>query len=153
MYIAPKPRQPIQSFPKIKIVRISNVATSIYIAGTLCLALGLNSFLRPTHEYPRFGLPLETQTGTPSPSSKTNGSISPLVYIKAIRETTYGLALIVLQYQGQEQAVTSLLAVLSLAGLGDGFVVWNYGQLKTKALGHWVAFVGFLGWAWWRATY
>lgn len=43
-----------------------------------------------------------------------------------------------------------MLVIMSLAGLGDGFLVWQYG-LKTKALGHWATFVGLLGWAWWRA--
>lgn len=74
--------------------------------------------------------------------------------LKGIREVTYGLALIGLQYAEQSDAITILAAVLSLAGLGDGFVVWAYGgeKLKKKAFGHWIAFVGFAGWAWWRVT-
>lgn len=131
----------------------SIMAAPTYIVGTLCVALGLNCFLRPFNEYPRFGLPLEASPATSTANSKPSGSISPLVYLKGIREASYGLALMVLQYQGQEQAVTSVLAIMSLAGLVDGFVVWNHGgELKTKAVGHWASFVGLLGWAWWRTT-
>jgi hypothetical protein len=124
----------------------------------MCLALGINTFLRPSHEYPRFGLPLELSASLQGRDNRhendPKGTISPLIYLKGIRESTYGLALIVLQYQGYNEAVTSLLAVLSLAGLGDGFIVWKYGgdRLRMKALGHWVTFVGLAGWSWWRAT-
>lgn len=132
------------------------MATPTYIAGTACIALGLNSFLRPVHEYPRFGLPLESSLPldpSPTPASQPKGLVSPLIYIKALRESTYGLTLIALQYQGLERAVTTMLVIMSLAGLGDGFLVWKYGGdgLKMKALGHWATFVGLLGWAWWRA--
>lgn len=126
------------------------MAIPTYIAGAACIALGLNSFLRPEHEYPRFGLPLESSTLPSQPK----GLVSPLIHIKALRESTYGLALIALQYQGLEQAVITMLVIMSLAGLGDGFLVWQYGGdgLKMKALGHWATFVGLLGWAWWRAS-
>lgn len=132
------------------------MAIPTYIAGTACVALGLNSFLRPVHEYPRFGLPLESLPPDPSPTpaSQPKGLVSPLIYIKALRESTYGLALIALQYQGLEQAVITMLGIMSLAALGDGFLVWQYGAngLKMKALGHWATFAALLGWAWWRAS-
>lgn len=133
-----------------------------YIVGAACLALGIHCFLRPRQEYPRFGLPLEASTTDPIPNNSRHdkilqklGSISPLIYLKGIRESTYGLALIVLQRQNQDVAITSLLAVVSLAGLGDGFIVWNYGgdQFRMKALGHWITFVAFAGWSWWRASW
>ncbi|KAH8430767.1 DUF4267 domain-containing protein [Aspergillus melleus] len=135
-----------------------------YLLGALCLALGLNSILRPSNEYPRFGLPFESgPAGTarkPSkPTKPTTGAndacVSPLIHLKGIRETSYGLALIALQYQGQDVAVTTIAAICALAGLGDGFVVWKYGgeEFRVKALGHWLAFLGFGGWAAWRVYF
>ncbi|KAA8642904.1 DUF4267 domain-containing protein [Aspergillus tanneri] len=110
-------------------------------------------FCRPSHEYQRFGLPYESSGGTSSPRKASRpGAVSPLIHLKGIRETSYGIALIALQYQGQETAVTTIATICAFVGLGDGFVVWKYGgeQLKMKALGHWVAFFGFGGWALWR---
>lgn len=128
-----------------------------YLLGTLCLALGLNSILRPSNEYPRFGIPFETSTSRkPSKPSSTNSAsadcISPLIHLKGIRETSYGLALIALQYQGQEVAVTTIAAICAFAGLGDSLVVWKYGneEYRSKAMGHLLAFLGFGGWAIWR---
>jgi hypothetical protein len=143
-----------------------------YCIGTLCLALGVNGLFRPEAEYPRFGLPLEppalTNTTTtassgrsasahpspsPRPTGASTGTVSPLIYLKSIREITYGLALVALQYQGEERAITTLAAMISLAGLGDGFVVWNFGgERKGTALNHWGTFVGLLGWAAWRSS-
>ncbi|KAI3396966.1 hypothetical protein diail_11366 [Diaporthe ilicicola] len=119
-----------------------------YILGIGLLLLGLHAFIRPRQEYPRFGLPLEHA----QPGSKAQ-SHSPLVFLKGIREATYGLALVVLQYQGNVGAVTTFAAILALAALGDGFVVWLNGgrELRRKAFGHWFAFVLLGGWAAWRA--
>lgn len=120
----------------------------VYFLGIGMLLLGLHCFLRPRQEYRRFGLPLE--------NAQPNAKIpihSPLIFLKGSREVTYGLALIVLQYQGNANAVTTMAAILSLAGLADGLVVWfNGGQdRKYKAFGHLFAFVGLAGWAAWRA--
>ena len=75
--------------------------------------------------------------------------------LKGIREGTYGLALVAFQYQGNEAAVTAFAAILALAGLGDGFIIWFHGgeKLRYKAFGHWFAFGGLASWAWWRALY
>ncbi|KAL4967036.1 DUF4267 domain-containing protein [Aspergillus stella-maris] len=137
-----------------------------YIVGTLCIALGVNAFIFPEKEYPRFGLPLEppapasesaSASSTDSTSSITTndiqprGTVSPLIYIKSVREITYGLALIALQRQGQEKAVTILAGVISLAGLGDGFVVWILvADRRGTAINHWGTFFAFVGWAIWR---
>ncbi|KAI9042034.1 DUF4267 domain-containing protein [Aspergillus affinis] len=135
-----------------------------YLLGALCLALGLNSILRPSNEYPRFGLPFESgpvganarkvKPSKPTqPTGANDACVSPLIHLKGIRETSYGLALIALQYQGQDVAVTTIAAICALAGLGDGVVVWKYGEEELrvkKALGHWMAFLGFGGWALWR---
>lgn len=119
-----------------------------YFLGTGMLALGLHCFLRPRQEYPRFGLPLEHA----QPNAKAQ-SHSPLIFLKGTREATYGLALILLQYQGNVNGVTTMVGVISLAGLADGFIVWfNGGQeFRHKTFGHWFAFVGLGCWAAWRA--
>lgn len=116
----------------------------VYSLGALMLLVGLHCFLRPRQEYPRFGLPLE--------SAKIQ-SYSPLMFLKGTREVTYGLTLIVLQYQGNVNAVTTFVGILSLAGLADGLVIWfNSGQeLRHKAFGHLFLFVVLAGWAAWRA--
>lgn len=117
-----------------------------YFLGTGMLLIALNCFLRPRHEYGRFGLPLENTRR----AAKTK-SHSPLIYLKGSRELTYGLALVVLQYQGNVDAVTAIAGIISLAGLTDGLVVWFNGQgLKHKTFGHLFAFVVLGSWAAWR---
>lgn len=139
-----------------------------YAVGAGCLALGLHASLRPRHEYPRFGLRFES-TRAPHPREKATiatpanddddddeqsgaGSVSPLIYLKAIREASYGVALIALQYQGNAAGVTTMTAVFALVALGDGAVVWWCGgkALRHKAWGHWVGGLGLAGWAGWR---
>ncbi|KAL4947126.1 hypothetical protein BDW69DRAFT_178994 [Aspergillus filifer] len=135
-----------------------------YIIGTLCIALGVNGFTSPEKEYPRFGLPLEppapesassrTSTLNANTTAQLRGTVSPLIYIKCVREITYGLALIALQYQGQEKATTTLAGVISLAGLGDGFVVWIFGGERIgTAINHWGTFIALAGWAFWRSRF
>ncbi|KAI0164395.1 hypothetical protein GGR52DRAFT_575744 [Hypoxylon sp. FL1284] len=82
------------------------------------------------------------------------GSASPLIYLKGIREVTYGVALVALQYLGQEQAVTVMAGVMSLAGLGDGVIVRLCGgpEFRGMAFGHWGAGIGLVAWAWCRAS-
>ncbi|QMW46853.1 hypothetical protein COH20_001970 [Aspergillus flavus] len=129
-----------------------------YALGTLTLALGCNALARPGPEYPRFGLPFESAASPASTHGNNKrtlppGAVSPLMYIKGIREMSYGLTLLALQYYRQETAVTIFAAVCALVGLADGFVVWANGgkALRMKAFGHWITCLGFGGWAWWRA--
>ncbi|KAH8754355.1 hypothetical protein F5883DRAFT_185928 [Diaporthe sp. PMI_573] len=118
-----------------------------YILGTGLLLIALHCFLRPRQEYRRFGLPLEH-----AQSAAATKSHSPLIYLKGSRELTYGLVLIVLQYQGHVDAITTVLAIISLAALADGLIVWsNSGQgLKHKIFGHLFVFVLLGSWAAWR---
>ncbi|PYI35967.1 hypothetical protein BP00DRAFT_432723 [Aspergillus indologenus CBS 114.80] len=120
-----------------------------YLIGTLSIALGLNAIFRPAAEYPRFGLPLEAGHHTPPHQSS---SVSPLMYLKGIREVSYGLLLVGLQSQGQEPAITTLAAVMACVGLADGVVVWCCGgaERRQKAWGHWGTFVVMGAWAWYR---
>ncbi|KAI1088494.1 hypothetical protein F5B19DRAFT_425465 [Rostrohypoxylon terebratum] len=135
-----------------------------YFIGAGSILLGVHCFVRPTQEYGRFGLPLEPaprakrdrgekrERGERRSSSAEEGRASPLVYIKGVREVTYGVALGVLKWLKHDDAVTALTAVLALAGLGDGVVVWLHGGEKNrrKAVGHWGAFLILGGWSVWR---
>lgn len=126
-----------------------------YLLGALVLLLGLYVLLRPAEEYSRFGLPHEPTAIQSNPDGKppSGVAISPFVYLKGLREITYGLALMALQWWGQDTAVTILLGVLSLAALGDGLVVWIHGgkTLQRRAFRHWTMFLGLAGWCWWRS--
>ncbi|KAI1763330.1 hypothetical protein GGR53DRAFT_372617 [Hypoxylon sp. FL1150] len=128
-----------------------------YILGTACLGRGLMALLSPRKEYGHVGLPFDSQAATAAPSKghasgpDDGGSVSPLMYFKGIREISYGLALVALQRQGSEKALTTFAAVLSLVRLGDGLVVWLYGnELRWKAWGHWMTGAGLVGWVAWR---
>lgn len=114
--------------------------------------LGTNVILRPNQECERFGLPLNSPTEAQAQDSSSKLVVSPFIFIKGIREISYGAILAGLQYTGHEQGITLLSAVLSLVALADGALVWAYGgdRLRTKAFGHWTAFVGLAAWSWWR---
>lgn len=151
-----------------------------YAVGALGLGLGLHALLRPREEYPRFGLPLEgagappasnkedrihnDKTATPTTTTAAAHAVSPFIYVKAIREATYGLALIGLEYQGDKAGATTLIGIIALAALGDGWIVWVYGgdgggddnenskkRRGKKAAGHWVGGVLLGAWGAWRA--
>lgn len=140
-----------------------------YVLGAASVGLGLHAFFRPRQEYARFGLPLEpslplppvkSTTTHPGPTVKDTtdvqatgegGSASPLIYLKGVREVTYGVALMALQHQDNAAGVTTVAGVIALAAVGDGLLVWFYGNNETKAWGHWAAAVGLGSWAAWRA--
>lgn len=139
-----------------------------YAVGTAYILIGVRAYLRPVSEYTRIGLPLERAAhpraraiiAKPELDSEP-GVISPLVYTKAGRDVSYGLALIALQYQGNTAGVTTLTAILSLVVLGDGFVVRYRGgdELRHRAwslwrecfvlgaLAGWRLFLGYGEWA------
>ena len=132
-----------------------------YVLGTACVGRGLMAILSPRNEYAHVGLPLESRAVASSPSTPSAGSgtdsgfASPLMYFKGIREITFGLTLVALQGQANDEAVTTVAAILSLARFGDGLVVWLKGgeDLRWKALGHWIMGAGFVGWVLWRRSY
>lgn len=103
----------------------------------------------PRSEYGHVGLRLEGGSNKPE---EDGGSVSPLMLFKGIRELTIGATLIALQLQGDEDAVTTFAAILSLTRLADGLVVWKHGgkELKSRAWGHWITAAGFVGWVGWR---
>ncbi|KAI1841863.1 hypothetical protein JX266_011941 [Neoarthrinium moseri] len=104
-----------------------------YMAGAAAITIGLNAIANPRDECECFGLPLEQRklltTVSDGSTTPVRGiAFSPPMYLKGTRELTYGLGLITLQYQRNEDAVTTFLLLLSLAGLGDGIVVSRQGR-------------------------
>ncbi|POR39529.1 Uncharacterized protein TPAR_00277 [Tolypocladium paradoxum] len=132
-----------------------------YVLGTACIGRGLMAILSPRNEYAHVGLPLESHAAAAAAAAAAphggprSGFASPLMYFKGIREITFGLTLVALQRQADEEAVTTVAAVLSLARFADGLVVWLNGgeELRWRALGHWITGAGFLGWVIWRWSY
>lgn len=130
-----------------------------YVVGLGFHAVGLHALLRPRQEYARLGLPFDSAQPHQKDlqgayiSEQSPGAVSPLIYIKAIRDVSYGLALVGLQYQGNAAGVTTVTAVVALAALGDGLVVWFRGERveRWKAMEHWVGSLGLGSWAAWRA--
>ncbi|KAJ3464551.1 hypothetical protein MRS44_009337 [Fusarium solani] len=116
-----------------------------YILGGACVGRGLMALYSPRKEYGHVGLPLES-LATPQ-SNQEHGGVSPLMYFKGLREISYGLTLMVLQRQGNEDAVTTFAAILSIVRIGDGLVVWLKGgeELRWRAMGHWITGAGFVG--------
>jgi hypothetical protein len=124
-----------------------------YVLGVGSIGLGLNAFFNPRGEYGRFGLPLESPKSVSANDNDAHqpGYASPLIYLKSIREITYGLALIAFQLQDNTEAVTTFAGVVSLAGLFDGVLVRAHGgPFKFKQWGHFFAFAGIAAWSLWR---
>jgi hypothetical protein len=126
-----------------------------YVLGAACFGRGIIAILSPRSEYGHVGLPLEPQVASASPTNSSTSTVSPLMYFKGIRELSYGAAMMALQQQDQQDALTTFAAILSLVRIGDGLVVWFNGgkELRYKALGHWITGVGFVGWVAWRWSY
>ncbi|KAF4976035.1 hypothetical protein FZEAL_7253 [Fusarium zealandicum] len=124
-----------------------------YVLGAACFGRGAMAILSPRKEYGHVGLLLESSRT--HQSGFESGSVSPLMYFKGLREISYGLALVVLQKQGNESGITTFAAVLSLVRFGDGLVVWMNGgeALRWRAMGHWVTGAAFVGWVVWRCSY
>ncbi|KAF7564064.1 hypothetical protein G7046_g52 [Stylonectria norvegica] len=123
-----------------------------YVLGAACCVRGMMALFSLKNGYAHMGLPLEFPPPSHGAPDSTRGLVSPLMYLKGIREISYGVTLIVLQQQGNELAVTTFAAILSLVRFGDGLVVWfNAGErLRFMAWGHWITSFGFVGWVAWR---
>lgn len=124
-----------------------------YILGTACIIRSLMATFSPRAEYGHVGLPLEGSDDQERKKRLGGGSVSPLMYFKAIREFSYGATLVLLEYEGLERAVTTFAAVLAVVRLVDGWIVWEFGEEeKKRAWGHWITGLGFVGWVGWRWT-
>ncbi|KAL6410701.1 hypothetical protein AUP68_07131 [Ilyonectria robusta] len=89
-----------------------------YALGAACFGRGVMGVLSPREEYGHVGLPLESHISASPPATadggSTSGFVSPLMYFKGIREISYGLTMMALQRQGNEDALTTVAAVLTL---------------------------------------
>ena len=133
-----------------------------YILGASTIALSLHCVIAPRKEYPRYGLPFETPQAAATAANKNKssnlstavapGAISPLIYLKGIREASYGAAFIAFQYQGNYAGVTTMAGIMGLAAIADGVLVWLYGgeDGRPKAFGHSVVGSMTVGWAAYR---
>ncbi len=118
-----------------------------YVFGTMFAGIGILSIAAPAADYDVYGLPLEPPT-----KGSAAGSVSPMIYAKAVRELAFGLTYFALQYHELDRAVTIFSAALCLVALADGVVVWLHGgpALKKKAFSHWGGLVPFAAWVVWR---
>ncbi|KAL4863602.1 hypothetical protein BDV12DRAFT_177297 [Aspergillus spectabilis] len=100
-------------------------------------------WIKPTTQYEEFGLPLEQPQSATSPTSNQapsteqqqdhqQGFISPLIYIKGIRDFCYGVILLALRDSSDPKPLTILIGVGALMSLGDAFVVWRFGAARAK---------------------
>lgn len=129
-----------------------------YVLGSVFIGFGILGIVSPKKDYEVFGLPLESPSPTPSLSDEKtvsapgDGTISPYVYAKGLRDLTYGLLYCRLQAQGHDAAITTLTGILCLTALGDGLIVWLCGgdKLKGKAWAHWGTLIGLAAWVGWR---
>lgn len=101
-----------------------------YLLGVPLVFVGLSALRKPVPAHEMFGVP----------STVPKDGVSPFLYAKALRDVALGLACLGLQYQGNDSAVTAIMAVSVMVGIGDGCIVWSSGGdgLRHKAWGHWV---------------
>ncbi|KAL5342674.1 hypothetical protein BJX70DRAFT_355559 [Aspergillus crustosus] len=103
-------------------------------------------FISPATQYEEFGLPLEQPSSTsPTPSASATttaaqprlqapneGTISPLIYTKGIRDFAYGVLLLTVRNGKDQNAATVVIMVGALMSAGDAFVVWRFGGQRWK---------------------
>lgn len=125
----------------------------IYLLGTAFLGLGVSGLAQPESQYPTFGIPLPALPPTPpdvatDEQTDRRAAASPFVKAKSIRDLSYGLFLISLQFQGQNKAVNTLLANMVIVGAVDGAIVWVFGGADRgeKAWGHWGGSIALAAW-------
>jgi hypothetical protein len=133
-----------------------------YLLGTAFLGLGLQGLRAPETAYATFGLPapppppkpehpgnITTRATILTPQQAARAAASPFVHAKAARDLTFGILYLVFQYQGDERAVNTLMAAMTLVGGLDGTIVWVFGgeELRDKAWAHWAGSVALGAWA------
>ncbi|KAL5042151.1 hypothetical protein BDW71DRAFT_190599 [Aspergillus fruticulosus] len=120
----------------------SNVGTALILRGVRC-------FIQPGSQYYEFGIPRE---GSDNRQPHSGGSISPLIYVKGIRELGYGVALVNLQRLHDEGGLRVLLWIGALMSLADGGVVLVFGRRNYQMVAFHLLFAVYLGAAWWIRT-
>ncbi|KAI5463595.1 hypothetical protein BGZ63DRAFT_381804 [Mariannaea sp. PMI_226] len=124
---------------------------SVYCVGAPLVFTGLSALRNPLAAHSLFGVPSPQEQASlhqqpASGDSSLSSPMSPFVYAKAVRDVALGLTCLGLQYLGNNQGVTVMLAGIVFTGLCDGWIVWTLGggKLQHKAWGHWVPTVGVL---------
>ncbi|KAH6645149.1 hypothetical protein BKA67DRAFT_542126 [Truncatella angustata] len=114
-----------------------------YIVGLISLALGTHASANPRGECPRFGLNL--------------GSAIKILWTRTwsweiTRATPTWKEKSLLLYTCNDDAITTLVGIYSLAGLTDAIVVWRHGgpQRRNIVWAHALDFVRPASWTIWR---
>lgn len=94
----------------------------------MCIIRGIRSIITPGNQYYEFGVPRE---GSDDPVSK-EGTVSPLMYVKGIREIGYGVSMEVVGRLHDPRGVTGMLAVGAVMSVGDAVVVAVFGRGKYQ---------------------
>ncbi|KAL4876749.1 hypothetical protein BJY04DRAFT_139215 [Aspergillus karnatakaensis] len=107
------------------------------------------------------------ETGTETDTSKTDANtaqrttqISPLMYVKGIRDICYGILFWAFSIaasshrstpSGIDGAVTYLILVGAIMSAGDALVVWRFGGARKKtARRHAIIAAAWFAWVFWR---
>ncbi|KAL4735043.1 hypothetical protein BDV11DRAFT_196950 [Aspergillus similis] len=119
----------------------SNIGTALILRGVRC-------FIQPGSQYSEFGIPREASE---NPEART-ASISPLIFVKGIRELGYGVALVSLQRLHDEAGLRLLLWIGAVMSLADAGVVLVFGRRNYQMVAFHLLFALYLGAAWWIRT-
>lgn len=92
----------------------------------MCIIRGIRNIITPGNQYFEFGVPRE---GSDDPVSR-EGTVSPLMYVKGIREIGYGVSMEVVGRLHDPRGVTGMLAVGAAMSVGDAVVVAVFGRGK-----------------------
>ncbi|KAL4913608.1 hypothetical protein BDW62DRAFT_205378 [Aspergillus aurantiobrunneus] len=95
------------------------------LIATTSLSRGIRCVFQPGSQYYEFGIPRE---GSTDPLSRTEGAISPLIYVRGIREIGYSLSVYRVWILGNAQALTVLIGVAAFMSAGDMLVVLIFGR-------------------------
>ncbi|KAL4994497.1 hypothetical protein BDV10DRAFT_188937 [Aspergillus recurvatus] len=117
--------------------------------GSLLIVRGIRTFIHPGGQYYELGVPRE---GSDNPRAHGAGGISPLIYVKGIRELGYGAALLTLQRLHDTAGLRVLLLIGALMSLADAGVVLVFGRGNYQMVAFHLLFAVYLGAAWWTRT-
>lgn len=111
-----------------------------YLLGAPLVFVGLFALRNPLAAHQLFGVPYAMPKDGAQRDTTRGTGWSPFLYAKAIRDVALGLVCLRLQYQGNDSAVTTVLAASVVIGIGDGCIVWSEGgdSLRHKAWEHWI---------------
>ncbi|KAL4782337.1 hypothetical protein BJX76DRAFT_292580 [Aspergillus varians] len=118
-----------------------------------CMVRGIRCIIQPGSQYYEFGVPRE---GSDDPRSRTEGTISPMMYSRGIRDVGYGIGLKLMSNVCEKECLTGLLGVGAIISLGDALVVLRFGRGQWSMVLFHLLVAGYFGWLYWarsQATY